>query len=136
MKVAVPLFGTRVAPRFGFADQLLLAEISNGRVDRTTVIALVAAGWHDRLTGLRDLGVELILCGGFNRRFEPLAQNLGISIIAGLAGDASDLVETYARGEELPVARCCRQGAPGWFGPRRGGRGRGKGGPKGRRENN
>jgi predicted Fe-Mo cluster-binding NifX family protein len=135
MKVAVPLFGTRVAPRFGFADQLLLAEISDGRVDRTTVIALVAAGWHDRLTGLRDLGVELILCGGFNRRFEPLAQNLGISIIAGLAGDASDLVEVYARGEELPVARSCRRGAPGWFGPGRRGQGRGRGGKKGRIEN-
>ena len=136
MKVAVPLFGTRVAPRFGFADQLLLAEISNERVDRTTIVTMVVAGWHDRLTGLRDLGVELILCGGFNRRFEPLAQSLGISIIAGLAGDASNLVETYARGEELPIARCCRRGAPGWFGPGRRGRGRGKGGPDGRRENN
>ena len=135
MKVIVPLFGTRVAPRFGFADQLLLAEISNGRVDRTTVITMVAAGWHDRLTGLRDLGVELILCGGFNRRFEPLAHNLGISIIAGLAGDASELVETYTRGEELPIARGCRWGNPGCFGHGRKGRGRGKGGGKGPKEN-
>ena len=135
MKVAVPLFGTRVAPRFGFAEQLLFADISDGRVDQTTVVTMVAAGWHDRLTGLRDLGAELILCGGFNRRFEPLAHSLGISVIAGLVGDASDLVETYARGEELPIVRGCRWGDPGWLGPGCKGRGRGRGGGKGPREN-
>jgi predicted Fe-Mo cluster-binding NifX family protein len=111
MRVAVPVFGQDVAPRFGFAEEFLVADISNGNVVRESLISVSDAGWYKRLAELKGLGVELLLCGGFNRRFEPLAQTLGIEVVAGLAGEVSTLLESYARGEDLPVLYGCRAGS-------------------------
>ncbi len=106
MLVAVPLFGQDVAPRFGFADSFLIAEIEDRQLVRTDQVATVADGWANRLGELRDLEVEVLLCGGFNRAFVPLAEDLGISILAGLAGNARQIVEAFARGEAMPNLFC------------------------------
>jgi len=108
MKIAVPLFGRDVAPRFGFVDQFLIATIAKKHVGQSITIAVGEnAGWHERLEQLKQHGVEMLLCGGFNRRFEPLATSFGIKVIAGLTGDALTLAETYARGEHLnPLCGC------------------------------
>lgn len=98
MIVAVPLFGQEVAPRFGFAERYLVAEIENEQVVRADLVATEFRGWVNRLSELRGLGVEVILCGGFNRAFLPLAEGLGIHVLAGLAGDARRAVEAFSRG--------------------------------------
>ena len=107
MQVAVPLFGYRVAPRFGIADLFLIAVISDGRVTQVRNVMINGDDWHDRLRGLEKSGIDVLLCGGFNRRFEPMAHSLGIEVVAGLAGDALELVHSYARGEELPFLCEC-----------------------------
>ena len=103
MIVAVPLFGQEVAPRFGFAESFLVAEIENEQVVRADLIATEFRGWVNRLSELRNLGVEVILCGGFNRAFLPLAEDLGIHVMAGLAGDAHRAVEAFSRGDAQPT---------------------------------
>ena len=120
MRVAVPLFGNAVAPRFGFADEFLFADVAAGSVSGTERITLSARGWHGRLAELSGRGVAVLLCAGFNRQFEPLAESFGIQVIAGLGGEADALVLAYSRGEELPVI--CRRR----FGRRGAGRGRGR----------
>ena len=127
MKVAVPLFGSVVAPRFGFADEFLVAEVIDREVSRTERISIAALEWHGRLAELQGHGITVLLCGGFNRRFDPLAESMGIEVIAGLSGDADAAVAAYARGEDLPIDSRCR------FGRRDGsGRGRGRGQGRGR----
>ena len=125
MKVAVPLFGSAVAPRFGFANEFLVAEVVNREVTRTERVSIAALEWHGRLAALQGHGITVLLCGGFNRRFDPLAESLGIEVIAGLAGEADATVAAYARGEELPVLFRCRL-------RRRDGSGRGRGRGQGR----
>ena len=109
MRVAVPLYDSCVAPRFGFARAFMIAKIEKNQVEQLTTITIAEdAGWHERLAQLSELGVVVLLCGGFNRHFRPLAGSLGIDVVFGLVGDARDLIDTYARGEKLPVsASCC-----------------------------
>ncbi len=128
MKVAVPLFGSDVAPRFGFADEFLVAEIADHEVSRIERVPFTTRQWPGRLAELERLGITVLLCGGFNRQFDPLAESLGIEVIAGLAGEAEAAARAWARGEELPVFRCCRFRRRGGSGPcPGGGRGRGRG---------
>jgi predicted Fe-Mo cluster-binding NifX family protein len=101
MKVAVPLFGKDVAPRFRYADRFLVAEIAEEQVVVVDHIDLDFAGWPFRLGFLRDLGVDVILCGGFNRCFTPLAESLGVRILTDLNGVAEKVVEAFARGETM-----------------------------------
>lgn len=129
MKVAVPLFGTVVAPRFGFADEFLVAEVNDRQITRTEHVSISIESWYDRLHELKEHGITVLLCGGFNRRFEPLAESLGIEVIAGLAGEADATVAAWVRGEELPALFRCRFRRRDGSG---GGRGRGQGRGRGR----
>ena len=106
MLVAVPLFGQDIAPRFGYSDSFIVAEIEDKRVIRVDNVRLNFAGWPDRLGQLKTLGVNAILCGGFNRCFIPLAEDLGIRVLAGLRGEAFQVLEAFARGESMPTFRC------------------------------
>ncbi len=106
MRVAVPLFGQDLAPRFGYADSFLVAEVIDGQVVRIDSVGLEFAGWPNRLGQLKKLGVNTILCGGFNRWFLPLAEDLEIDVIAGLAGNARQVVDAFARGEAMPTFPC------------------------------
>ena len=110
MRVAVPLFGQDVAPRFGFANTFLIAEIEDSGVSRTQEISIDTTGWSSRLGELRDLGIDVLLCGGFNREYAPLAEDFGIDVHAGLTGDAHRVVEAFSRGETMPTFSCSGMG--------------------------
>ena len=124
MRVAVPLFGQDVAPRFGFANTFLVAEIEDSRVLGTKLVSIETGSWANRLSNLESLGIKVLLCGGFNRAFTPLAEDLGIDIHAGLTGDAHQVVEAFARGEAMPTFTCIGLGRRKSLGQKR---------PKGRR---
>ncbi|MBW2529685.1 MAG: hypothetical protein JRI23_36250 [Deltaproteobacteria bacterium] len=97
-RVAVPLFGEEVAPRFCSADRVLLADVLGRSVGPLHRISLGDASWAHRLAELAAAGVTVLLCGGFNRRFHPLAERHGIEVIWGLFGSAERLVHAYADG--------------------------------------
>ncbi|MCP4600026.1 MAG: hypothetical protein GY847_05720 [Proteobacteria bacterium] len=140
MLVDVPLFGQDVAPRFGFAERFLIAEILFEKLVREDDIELAVKGWVDRLGTLKNLGVDTVLCGGFNRLFLPLAQDLGIEVIAGVVGNARQELEAFARGETTTKFRFRKKGRPGTKNGKRPaigkcrrrsrGMGRGTGGPR------
>jgi len=99
MIVGVPLFGENVAPRFCSASEALLIELSGDCDRRVTRVPLVGCDCKRRLNALRGLGVDVLLCGGFNRRFLPLATGLELEVYWGLEGDAVFLVERLVKGE-------------------------------------
>jgi len=97
--LAIPLFGDDVAPRFCAADEFLVVPLERdgpGTARRTSV---AGASWTERLSRLRAMGVTVLLCGGFNRQFLPLARGVGLRVESGLAGAAADLAAAYASGE-------------------------------------
>lgn len=96
--LAVPLHGDDVAPRFCSADQFLLADPENGQL-RTQRLTLAEQEWFQRLERLSAAGVRVLLCGGFNRHFLPVAEGLGIRVISGLAGRADRLIDAFLRNE-------------------------------------
>lgn len=138
LRLAVPLFGDEVAPRFCFADQVLIADIAAGAVASSQRLSMGDASWPQRLSELAAAGVSVLLCGGFNRRFLPLASSHGIEVIWGLFGGADRVVQAFCTGElgrlqlrSKPDA-CAGRGAHGEPGL---GRGPGWGRRRGRKEN-
>jgi len=122
--LGVPLHGDDVAPRFCSADQFLIAELDGGRVHRVRRLSIPEEEWSERLGRLAAAGVRVLLCGGFNRSFLPLAESFGIRVIFGLAGEAERLIDAFLRNElERYRFLPCRRGR----GRRRGGRWSGRG---------
>ena len=116
--LGVPLHGADVAPRFCSADQFMIAELDGNRVLRVRQLSIPEEEWSQRLERLSAAGVRVLLCGGFNRSFLPLAESFGIRVIFGLAGEAERLIDAFLR-NEIERYR---------FLPCGGGRGRGRGG--------
>jgi len=107
--IAVPVLGDDVAPRFGVADSFLIAEIEGRRIVQVDRVEAVLRGFVSRLGALRDLEVELLLCGGFNRAFLPLAEEFGIRVVTGVAGEAQLAIEGFAINSALASNRGPRE---------------------------
>jgi len=97
--LGVPLHGDDVAPRFCSADQFMVAELERNRVRRVRRLSIPEEGCSERLKLLSTAGVRVLLCGGFNRSFLPLAESFGIRVIFGLAGEAERLIDAFLRDE-------------------------------------
>ena len=102
IKVAIPLFGLEVAPRFSFAGEVLVATVEGDGVRSRQRFAMEGLSWHERIRLLAGQGVTLILAGGFNRRLLPMAKGSGIEVIWGLGGEAETLLGQLCRGELAP----------------------------------
>lgn len=110
MKAAVPMFEDDVAPRFDFTDRILIAKIVRQQIVEWREEMIPHLGWHGRLEAIRDMGVDVLLCCGFNRHFIPLSATLGIRVMTGLGGKGREILERFARGD-LSVISTGKDGA-------------------------
>lgn len=116
--VAVPVYGTRVLPRFGMARTFWLAESEGGHGVR----ALGLREWDPTLEPRLPLrlvgqGVGGVLCGGIHPRFQADLEAAGLWVIGGQRGEAGEVAARWARGEmEPPGTAACpsRPCACGW----------------------
>jgi predicted Fe-Mo cluster-binding NifX family protein len=99
MRVALPLFGTEVAPRFAHASELLVVEIEGGQEVSRQVLSMRALDWHQRVQLLSRLGVSVVLAGGFNRCLWPVARASGLRVYWGQCGEAGAVLAAFVRGE-------------------------------------
>jgi predicted Fe-Mo cluster-binding NifX family protein len=97
--LAVPLHGSDVAPRFCSAHEFAIARVDGSQVHHICRLTIRDELWSRRLERLSAAGVKVLLCGGFNRSFLPCAEALGIRVISGLAGEARQLIDAFARDE-------------------------------------
>lgn len=116
MHVAIATFGTEVSPRFCFAREVLVVDLDEDG-DEGTPVPLGPPGYPDRLRILQDRDVGLLICGGFQRAFLPVAERAGIHVIWGVAGPVAAAL-AKARAGHLASPRthrgcwCRRFGCP------------------------
>jgi hypothetical protein len=72
---------------------MLLVDAERGRETSRRRCELGRRDIPARLGFLSELAVDVLACGGFNRRYLPLADRLGILVIWGLDGPAWRAVE-------------------------------------------
>lgn len=92
MKIAVPLFGSRVSPHFGASGQVLVAVTQAGRVVHREVLD---AGTNDPAQLARRLvssGVDRLLCGGIQRLYKQWLVENGVQVVDNQKGEAEELV--------------------------------------------
>jgi len=72
MKVAIPMFNSRVSPRFDFASKVLVATIEGGIVIERQEHSLADLNPIRRSALLNVLGINLMICGGISGFSERL----------------------------------------------------------------
>lgn len=110
MRVALPLFGTDLSPRFCFAAEVVI--VTQARVDGVETqprerLVLEGLGWPDRLRRLAERHVDVLLCGGFPRIFRAQAEALGIRVEVGLGGEVERVLDAFRRNalHEVTIGR-------------------------------
>jgi len=102
MKVAIPLFGDRVSPRFAFAPEVLIAEIEGNEVNGRRRIPTGGMSPHQIVMVLAAQGAETIICAGI----APFCQNIvaarGIRLIPGIIGYAEEVLAAFIAGSLRP----------------------------------
>ncbi len=99
MRVAIPLYGNRVAPRFGFASEFLFIEFKSKReVARKTATFDVENPEQIAEHFARE-GVDMVLSGGMNTDYQREFRLRNIGVIWGLMGETEEVVASYLKGK-------------------------------------
>lgn len=108
MKIAATFENGQVFQHFGHTEAFKIYEVQDGKVVSSQVISTNGSG-HSALAGmLKELGVDVLICGGIGggARIALLAE--GIDIYGGVSGDADKAVEELLKDslDYDPDAKC------------------------------
>ena len=129
MKIVIPLFGTRVSPRFDCAQKFLVLWVENGQVLQRQALMLKEKFLSERIKKFTELKVNTLICSGIDAFSERQLVFHGINVLSWITGEAEDVLRCFLKGNlESGMmmgtgGRCCghwpfRRGK----GPCRGGR--------------
>jgi len=98
MKIAIPLFHTRVSPRFDFAPTLMVATVEKNQVVEKKEISLKNHTLSQRSNLLQELGVTTLICGGVQEFLTRSLENKNVQVIAPVAGEAIEVLQRFLHG--------------------------------------
>jgi len=127
MKIAIPVWQSNVSSVFDFAHRLLLVELEKGTERSRQEIELTEQSGPERAAKLRQLNVDVLICGAISRPLAFMLSSSGIEVLPFVTGSTEQILDAYKTGQlyqpqyALPG---CWEGARGCFRRRRGRRGR------------
>lgn len=98
MRLAIPIFGSRVSPRFDYSQKILLVDIQNGTVINKNEVD--AGRWHplSHIGRLYNLKPDIVICGGICNRDYYALSNHGIRIIPSVFGEVEEVIKSFLKG--------------------------------------
>ena len=112
MKIAVTYEAGLVFQHFGHTPAFKIYEVENDRVVSSQVMETGGHG-HGALAGfLKELGVNVLICGGIGGGAQAALIQAGIQFFGGVHGDADDAVTDLLAGQlnYNPCVQCNHHG--------------------------
>ncbi|MCK4236711.1 MAG: dinitrogenase iron-molybdenum cofactor biosynthesis domain-containing protein, partial [Candidatus Krumholzibacteria bacterium] len=87
MKVAITIWNDRISPVFDTAGRILVVEIEGGeeRSRQEHLLEEIYPPW--RVRRLKNLGVEVLICGAVSNPVAALIDSAGIRLVPWVSGD-------------------------------------------------
>lgn len=98
MKVAVPEHQGRIAPVFDTCKRILIFMQTHEEAVQVSEEDWADLRPHNRADRLRELEVDLLLCGGISCWIEERIARQGIKLVPWLAGELTDILRAYRTG--------------------------------------
>jgi len=117
MKVAIAVWEGCVSSVLDFSQRLVVVELRDGTETSRTEIALLEQNAFTKLAKLRELGIDVLICGAVSQPLASASTACGIRLLPYVTGRVDDVLEAYQAGQlGLPQFVL-----PGWWsGARRG----------------
>ena len=113
MKLAVTYENGQVFQHFGHTEQFKVYETEGGKILSSRIVDTNGTG-HGALAGfLKELGVEVLICGNIGGGARNALAEAGIRLFPGAAGEADAQAEAFLSGSLSydPDAMCSHHGA-------------------------
>ena len=112
MKIAVTHENGQIFQHFGHTAEFKLYEVENGNIVSAKVYDTNGRG-HGALSAfLKDLGAELLICGGIGGGAQMALAEAGIALRGGVSGSCDKAVEALLAGKLAynPAVKCDHHG--------------------------
>ena len=112
--VAVPVFGSRVAPVLNWCSRVLVFSQDDEHVPREELVWAEADAFR-RMRMLQQMGVRTLICGALSPELLRYGEALGLNIVYGVAGEVEAVLQAHHREQLdqpcfwLPGCRCRRR---------------------------
>jgi predicted Fe-Mo cluster-binding NifX family protein len=110
MKLAIMLYGTRVSPRFGYSQGVMIVEVDGKKEIRRKILEVDDYYPEQLPVVLGNEDVKVVISGGMNRHFQNLVRLQGIQVIWGIIGEANDALAAFKGGQLAPGMGSCPEG--------------------------
>jgi len=104
MRVAIPIFGARISPRFDFAPALLLLTLEKGEVKAREEVSLSTWDPWQRVEKLKEFSVETLICGGIDCHSRQIIEDNRIRVIPWVAAEVEEALQYFLNGSLRPGA--------------------------------
>ena len=108
MKIAVTYENGEIFQHFGHTQNFKIYEAEDGKIISSEVVSTNGSGHGALATMLKDLGIEVLICGGIGGGARMALFASYIELFGGVSGDADKAVEAYLAGNLSydPDAKC------------------------------
>lgn len=90
------LINNTVWPHFGETPHFMLVELESGN---RTILTNGGYSHKDLVPYLKELSVDVLICGGLGVNACNLLCESGIKVIPGITGDINDVLDLYKKGQ-------------------------------------
>ena len=111
-RVAMPVWDERIAPVFDACRKLLVVDVDSGKERSRAEHAIEETNESRRLSRLRDIDVDVLICGAISRGLAAAIEGSGIRIIPWVGGLVDEVFSAYLAGQ-LPDPRFMMPGCGG-----------------------
>ena len=97
-KIAICAFEGRISPRFDMTREVLILDKRGPEKERGEKMRLPLILPEARPRILARKGVQLVIVGGIQERFQQMFQRHNIEVIWGVMGEIEDVIQAYRQG--------------------------------------
>ena len=85
-KAAFAVWESRIAPVFDVVRRIHLVEVEAGKIIRESEETIEGVLPVQKVIGLRELGVDTLICGSISRFFHEMVTASGIQVVSFITG--------------------------------------------------
>lgn len=113
VKVAIPIWGSRISPLFDTAQRLLVVEIVDGKVENRKYENINEDFPPRRIRHLVEIGVNVLICDGISSSLALMASAAGVVVIPWISGEVDEVIQAYLKnklpGQESYMSGYCKR---------------------------
>ena len=112
MKIAVTYEDGKVFQHFGHTEAFKVYDVEDGNIVKAEVVSTNGQGHGALAAVLKNLGVEVLICGGIGGGAQNALKEAGIQFYGGVSGDADLAVAKLLTGNLVynPNVKCNHHG--------------------------